>query len=696
MKNIKLYAMIILFLGILFSGQANAQCTASFAAQPNSNGTVSFTNTSVGNSPFTVYIWSFGDGTSSYLSNPTHQFNTNGYVTVCLSTYDSLSNCQNSFCDSVLVSGASAATCAVSIGYQVSGSTVSFSPIQATSNIVSYNWWFGNGGTSTQSNPVYTFNNAGTYNVYLIAQFANGCVDTVFTTVTISGTAACNAQFAYSQVGNGTVNFVNQSTPVGNSSTPWISYYWSYGDGTTYWGGNNSHTYTSNGTYQACVWVIDSSSGCSDSYCMNVIINSATGTTCNAQFAVTSNSNGQVTFTNQSTGGVAGQTSYLWSYGNNNSQWTSSISQVATAQYNSTGTYQVCLTMIDSANGCFDSYCTSVVVQVAQSCNANFSTYDSSGTYYFLPAAGNAANYSWSFGDGTTSNVAYPTHQYNAFGTYYVCLTVQMNGATCTSCDTVLYYGSSPCNADFITYEDTTTAGLIYFSNTSTGSFSNMYWSFGDGTSSTQYNPAHTYTQQGTYLVCLTVYNNSGCQSSFCDSITIGTQPGPCTPVFYAFPDSTIGNGIVNFGLLNNCGTTGWTYTWDFGDGTTSTGLYPNHVYQTPGTFYVCVDAVDANGNVLTWCDSVSSNRIGSVGFNEISKNAIIAFPNPANDQVTIKNIGANQSVEIYSVDGKLIHTEISSTVDVILNTTTWNTGLYIVRINEGNNSKVGKISVQH
>jgi hypothetical protein len=110
----------------------------------------------------------------------------------------------------------------------------------------------------------------------------------------------------------------------------------------------------------------------------------------------------------------------------------------------------------------------------------------------------------------------------------------------------------------------------------------------------------------------------------------------------------------------------------------------------------VCVDAVDANGNVLTWCDSVSSNRIGSVGFNEISKNAIIAFPNPANDQVTIKNIGANQSVEIYSVDGKLIHTEISSTVDVILNTTTWNTGLYIVRINEGNNSKVGKISVQH
>jgi PKD repeat protein len=695
MKNIKLYATIILFLGILFSGQANAQCTASFTSQSNSNGTVSFTNTSVGNSQYTIYSWLFGDGSISYANNPTHQFTTNGYVSVCLSTYDSLSNCQNSFCDSVLVSGASAATCNVSIGYQVNGSSVSFSPVQATSNIVAYNWWFGNGTTSTQSNPFYTYPNAGTYTVSLVAQFANGCVDTVNSTVTIANTSTCNAQFAYTQVGNGTVNFVNQSTPVGNSSTPWISYGWSYGDGSTYWGGNNSHTYTSNGTYQACVWVIDSSTGCSDSYCTNIIITSASSASCNAQFSVASNNNGLVTFNNQSTGGTSGLTAYYWSFGNGNTLYTYS-NQLTTAQYTVSGQYQVCLTIIDSANGCFDSYCTSVGVQVAQGCNASFSTYDSSGTFYFFPTSGNAATYSWNFGDGITSTAAYPTHQYNSFGTYYVCLTVQTMGMTCTSCDTVLYYGSSPCNADFITYEDTTTAGLIYFSNTSTGSFSNMYWSFGDGSSSTQYNPVHTYTQQGTYLVCLTVYNNSGCQSSFCDSITIGTQPGPCTPVFYAFPDSTIGNGIVNFGLINNCGTTGWTYTWDFGDGTTSTGLYPNHVYQTPGTFYVCVDAVDANGNVLTWCDSVNSNRIGSVGLNEISKNAIIAFPNPANDQVTIKNIGANQVVEIYSVDGKLIHTEISSTVDVILNTTTWNTGLYIVRINEGNNSKVGKISVQH
>ena len=697
MKNIKLYAMIILFLGILFSGQANAQCTASFTAQSNSNGTVSFTNTSVANSPYTVYSWSFGDGTSSYLTNPTHQYTINGWVGVCLTAYDSLSNCQTSFCDSVFVSGASGATCNVSIGAQSNGgSSMYFYPSQPTSNITSYNWWFGDGGTSTLSNPTHTYANAGTYTVSLVAVFANGCVDTVYTTVTIPNTPTCNAQFAYTYGSGGLVYFVNQSTPVGNSSTPWISYYWSYGDGSSYWGGNNSHTYTSNGTYQACVWVIDSSTGCSDSYCLNITVNNATGSSCNAQYSVSSNSNGSVAFANSSTPSSGANVCFYWSFGDNTYTVTYGATPTMSHVYNNSGAYNVCLTVIDSLSGCSNQYCSSVQVQVPVACNASFAAYDSSGYFYFFPNTAPPATYFWNFGDNTTSTSSMPIHQYNAYGTYYVCLTVQTMGMTCTYCDTVLWYGSSPCNADFYAYVDTANTGAVYFSNNSTGSFTNAYWSFGDGTSSTLLNPVHTYTQQGTYTACLTVYNNSGCQSSHCDTIIVGNPSGPCTPVFYAYPDSTMGNGIVNFGLINNCGSTGWSYTWDFGDGSATTGLSPVHVYQTSGTFWVCVDAVDANGNVLTWCDSVNSNRMGSVGLNEINKNTLIAFPNPANDQVTIKNIGVNQSVEIYSIEGKLIYTAISSTVDLQINTAAWNTGLYIVRVNEGNTSKAGKISVQH
>ena len=171
MKNIKLYAMVILFLGILFSSQVNAQCTANFTAVANSNGSVSFTNTSVGNSQDTYYYWSFGDGTSSYATNPTHQYTMNGVMSVCLTAYDSLSNCQTSHCDSVLVAGASGATCSVGIGYQVSGTTVSFYAAQPTSNIASYSWWFGTGATSSSSTPTYTYNAPGTYTVSLVAVF---------------------------------------------------------------------------------------------------------------------------------------------------------------------------------------------------------------------------------------------------------------------------------------------------------------------------------------------------------------------------------------------------------------------------------------------------------------------------------------------------------------------------------------------
>jgi len=696
MKNIKLYALVALFLGIVFSQQANAQCTASFTSQSNSNGTVSFTNTSVGNSQYTYYVWSFGDGTSSYASNPTHQYNTNGYVGVCLSAYDSMSNCQTAFCDSVLVSGATGATCSVGIGYQVSGSAVYFSAVQATGNITSYHWWFGNGGTSTLSNPVYTYNSAGTYNVTLIAQFANGCVDTVYSTVTISATPNCNAQFSYSQVSNGVVNFVNQSTPVGNSSTPWISYYWSYGDGTNYWGGNNSHTYASNGTYQACVWVIDSSSGCSDSYCTNIVVTNATGTSCSAHFTYTTTPNGLLTLTNQSTPSSGANVCFHWTFGDNTYTTTYGATPTMTHVYNNSGNYNVCLTVIDSSTGCSNQYCSNVAIQIPVACNASFQAYDSSGYYYFIPNTAPPATYLWNFGDNTTSTSSLPVHQYNAYGTYYVCLTVQTMGMTCTYCDTVLYYGSSPCNANFTAYVDSTTAGLVYFSNNSTGNFTNYYWSFGDGTSSTLLNPVHTYTQQGTYTACLTVYNNNGCQSSSCNTVVIGTQPGPCTPVFYAYPDSTIGNGVVNFGLINNCSSTNWTYVWSFGDSTSATGLNPVHVYQTSGWFYVCVTAFDPNGNALTWCDSVNSNRMGSVGLYEVQQNAVIAYPNPANDQVTIKNLASNEQLEVYSMDGRLMYNTLNTTSTVVISTSSWNAGLYLVYVNDGKNKRVGKISVQH
>jgi PKD repeat protein len=605
MKPKFIYQLLVLFMAIMLSASNQAQaCTATFTASSNTTNGVTFTNTSAG--WFYNSTWSFGDGTSSSQTSPFHQYATAGVYSVCLTIWDS-TGCQSSFCDSVLVTG-NTTVCQASISLQTSASTAYFSAVGAPGSIVTYNWYFGDGTYSTAAAPTHTYATAGTYSGYLMAGFSSGCWDTAYFTAVVTGTGAnCTANYSYTQGSNGLVSFTNLS-----STGVLYDYVWDFGDGNTSGGYFATHNYTSNGTYYACVTVIDSLNNCWDTYCQ------------------------YITITNVNSGG---------------------------------------------------------------GCNAAFTAYDSMGVYYFIPNVASGATYSWNFGDGTTSNLAFPTHVYANPGTYGPCLTIAYQGMTCTNCDTLVVGGTPNCNANFTASVDT--LGNVIFTNLSSGLFTNSYWYFGDGNSSTFTSPTHHYATAGTYLVCLTVYNSTGCQASYCDSITIGNGAGPCTPVFYAYPDSTIGNGVVYFGLINNCSSGNWQYIWDFGDSTTATGLYPTHVYNASGWFYVCVTAFDNSGNVLTWCDSVNSNRMGSVGLFEANKKtSVIAFPNPANDQFTVKYNTSSSSqvlVEVYSTEGKSFYSsKFNGTQDVTLNTAEWPAGLYLVQLRNGDQVSSTRISVQH
>ncbi len=606
MKPKFIYQLLVLFMAIMLSASNQASaCTATFTATADSTGGVTFTNTSAG--WFYNSTWSFGDGTSSTQTSPFHQYNGTGYYAVCLTIWDS-TGCQSTYCDSVYVMGSGSSTCNATVSLQTSGSTVSFTGYGTTSNILLYDWYFGDGTYSSLMNPSHSYASAGVYNGYLLAGFGNNCWDTVYFSVVIQGSGSnCTANYSYTQGSNGSVSFTNLS-----STGVLYNYVWDFGDGNTSGGYFASHNYTANGTYYACLTVIDSLNNCWDTYCQ------------------------YITITNVNSGG---------------------------------------------------------------GCNAAFSAYDSMGVYYFIPNVASGATYAWDFGDGTTSNLAIPTHVYANPGTYGPCLTIAYQGMTCTNCDTLVVGGTPNCNANFTASVDT--SGNVSFTNLSGGLFTNSYWYFGDGSTSTLANPNHTYASAGTYLVCLTVYNNTGCQASYCDSITIGNGAGPCTPVFYAYPDSTIGNGVVYFGLINNCTSGNWQYVWNFGDSTTATGLYPVHVYNASGWFYVCVTAFDNNGNVLTWCDSVNSNRMGSVGLFEANKkSSVIAFPNPANDQFTVKynaNSSSQVLVEVYSTEGKNFYSsKFNGTQDVTLNTAEWPAGLYLVQLRNGDQVSSTRISVQH
>ncbi len=128
-------------------------------------------------------------------------------------------------------------------------------------------------------------------------------------------------------------------------------------------------------------------------------------------------------------------------------------------------------------------------------------------------------SYSWNFGDGSTSTLANPTHQYPN-GTWTTTLTVtDANG-----CDTTIYDVVSvqcgttgPCcniAVDFTWWVDSLN-GTIYFAPSvanGTGPYTYL-WNFGDGTSSSQPNPVHQYSGSGVQLPSLTVTDASGCQA---------------------------------------------------------------------------------------------------------------------------------------------------------------------------------------
>lgn len=243
------------------------------------------------------------------------------------------------------------------------------------------------------------------------------------------------------------------------------------------------------------------------------------------------------------------------------------------------------------------------VDSTAQDCQANFLYYTdsiNSGTVYFYDQStptGQITSWQWNFGDGTTSNLQNPVHYYNAIGTYNVCLTITAWGGACTSvyCDNIIVSGGSVnCDADFSAFVDSTQNYTVYFTDLSTpfGLIDSWYWDFGDGNTSTQQYPIHTYSNAGTYNVCLTITADSGsCTSTECASITIYGGAGDCEADFYYVNDSS-GSYTVYFYDQSTPANNITSYYWSFGDGGISYEQNPIHTYNVPGTYNTCLTIV--------------------------------------------------------------------------------------------------------
>jgi PKD repeat protein len=212
------------------------------------------------------------------------------------------------------------------------------------------------------------------------------------------------------------------------------------------------------------------------------------------------------TFTDQSTGAI---TSRSWTFGDGATSTATSPTHV----YATPAQYTVTLTVSGGGTSSQASRTVSVSQAVAASFTFTPANPTAGQTIAFSDlSTGGPTQWSWDFGDGTTSSAQNPSKIYGNAGTYTVRLTAFSAGSSSSTSRNVVVASNAPVLPNVSAAFDFTPGSpnngdTVSFFDRSTGSPSAWSWSFGDGGSSAAQNPTHVYTIPGTYTVTLTALN---------------------------------------------------------------------------------------------------------------------------------------------------------------------------------------------
>ena len=562
---------------VSFTTPDTANCIAPY--------TVLFTNNSAS---ATSYSWNFGDGAISTATSPTHTYTSTGSYTVSLTATNAF-GCSNTITKIAYIVIQEPAVSLTNM--PDSGcAPLSIQPnilINAVDGVASYSWNFGDGFTTTASNPTHTYNTAGVYNLTLTITTNGGCTKTVTSIVKVGNKP--NVLFSAIPTTNCAfypISFSNQAT--GN---PLTYYYWQFGDGGISTLPNPIYQYQDTGYFN--VTLIVGSNGCYDTLRKQNFIYIKPPI---ARFTPLGNC--ATPYTYNFTDASIGATTYNYTFGDGSNSTLPSPSHTYTAP----GVYTVTLTVTNDT--CMHTI--SKIVRVID----EYPTFSAAVTTICRNNAVNfvSANYirsninamQWNFGDGTIiAGDSLVSHIYTAAGIYTVQLiTTDLNGCkdTATNLQYITVYGatagfsSSPtgsCLNSPITFTSTSTTD-------GTHPITNYTFAYGDGVIQAYTAPpfVHQYSGTGTYTVSLLIVDAYGCR----DSITKVNEVAITKPTAnFNTPDTLYcPNTLLSF--VNTSIGSNPIYLWKFGDGAISTQISPQHAYATDGAYTVTLIVTDANG----------------------------------------------------------------------------------------------------
>ena len=480
--------------------------------------------------------------------------------------------------------------------------TVNFTDA-STGNVSSYAWDFNNDGIvdSTDQSPSHTYNTVGNYTVNLTITGTGGSdseVKTEYITVNEPLPGAPVANFT-ANVTSGTAPLTVQFTD--NSTGSPTSWQWDFNNDEVVDNTEQApiYTYATVGNYTVNLTVGNAGRIDSEVKTEYIVVNAPQPGAPVADFTATptwGNSPLKVQFTDASTGTVS---SYSWDFNNDGN--VDSTEQSPLYTYAAAGNYTVNLT-VTGPGGSDSEVKTGYIVVSSSTPTKPIAAFSASSTLGIMPfnvqftdqSTGVPASWSWNFGDGGTSNESSPSHTYSKVGKFTVSLTVKNVKGTSTTRKTSYIDVEVVPVAEFSANKTLGKAPLsVKFTDKSTGDPTSWYWDFGDGSTSTEEKPVHVYSAVGRYNVTLTatnaVGNNTITKSSYIDVEGV--------PVSYFSASSTLGIMPLNVSFTDLSTGVPTSWSWNFGDGNTSTEQNPSHVYSKVGKFTVSLTAKNAVGS---------------------------------------------------------------------------------------------------
>lgn len=380
-----------------------------------------------------------------------------------------------------------------------------------------------------------------------------------------------------------------------NSTTGTNTYVWDFGNGNSSNLVNPQTIYSNSGTYSVKL-TATSAFGCVDSLRQNTTIYQKPSV--GFIFADSLCFSDQVSFTNTSNAGQGTISTIEWK--DNGSTFSSLLNP--NYVFPTEGNHTVRLTILNSF-GC--THFIDTVIQIYSKPTADFTVnnacFGESITFSNESTINSGSmSYAWDFGDGNTSNLSNPNHDFSSAGTYNVMLQVSSNFGCLDTLIKPLNVNPSPV-IDFSASSVCKIDSMVFIPSVSGVSSYSSSWTFGDGMNSSLDAPSHLYSSYGTYAVNLTITTDSACSAQIIKNVQVYPMPVAQFSVANICEDYTA--QVENFSSIGD-GT--FISEWSFDNGALIAANEPSHVFTSAGTFPILLIVTSDNGCI----DSLEQNIV--------------------------------------------------------------------------------------